>query len=692
MRAFDRGSRARVLVAIVVLASAWTSASGAASAQLGGRAVIEPGREEEVVQLFAPHALGGEVVAGWRLAGISIREDHIVASLEGPEGTAATVRLDHPDVVRSEVRSLSFAITTDPAEGPAGAALAALTAAVQRNDQRSFWRTRESSSFGRVGGATRTLALDGIVLGLFALGLLLALVASQLRGAPRWALPALLGIVLGGGALRVALSPVAALGVWPYTRVLRFGAMIFEGPVLAWLTEALSASVYLTELLFTTNLIVATLTPLAAYAHAHYVLRDARAALACAALFALFPNHIRFSSSEVEFILSLALSSATLAFLHGALSERSRPLHVLSSVVLPIALYASIVTRELNIILVPLLIAAALMLRGDAPRARLAIVLGGIAIGAVLGVGHLMTFYPDQVREGLSVRTVVSAVGAFFSLHHNTLINPRVTPPGITALAVLGAVWMWRSGERRHAAFLLGWFGAYFVAHSYVLPGELAMQARYHLHLAPPVLLLAAAAIVALWDRRRRVAWVAIAYVAVAPLLHADFIRDTAFNDVREFAFLRSARERLPEGCTVLEFQGAFDYDVRFVRMGAILESGERRQRWTVLPAGAVPGSGGGDPLRAGIRDLVADPPECLAYYESLNCWAMKERDEPIAPACAALRELAPLEVLARTRFESRPYDENLARGFGPGLEALTLTLYRVRPRARADAPPTGDR
>ena len=673
----------------LVLAVAWlVTFVSTAHAQLG-RHVIEAGREAEVVALFAPHALGAPITQTWRLAGVSVQRDHILATVEGPEGSRAGLRLDHLDAARGDVRTRSFALTREGDDPQADPALRALEDAVRRNDVRPFWHQREQLDVPEPleRGAPRRAA-DGILIALAGLALLITMVVHQLRSAPRWVGPALIGIVLGGGAIRLALSPVTALGVWPYSRILRLAAMIFEGPVLEWLGSAAGARIEYTELVFTLNLVVATLTPLAAYAHAHYVLRDPRAALACAALFAIFPNHIRFSHSEVEFVLSLALSSFALALLHAALVERARALQLLSVLALPVVLYGAIVTRELNVLLVPLCVAAAVALRGDAPRGRLVAVLVGVALGGALGIAYVLELYPMQVREGTSLGTLLNSVEALFSLRYNTLINPWVTPPGITVLAGLGAWWLWRAGERRHLMFLVGWLAFYFAAHSYVLPSQVEMQARYHLHLATPLLLLAAPAIVRLWDEKRRIAWAVLAYLAASPLIHVGFIRDTAFNDMREYSFLRESRPLLPDGCTILEYQGLYDHDVRMARMGLVLESSARTVRWTVVPAGAEH-EGGSDPLRPEVRALLADPPECLVYYEGIQCWAVKDVSEPIAPACAALRDLAPLEELAHTTFESRVYDENLARGFGPDLDRLTLTLYRVRPRpSRAPSTP----
>src|SRR5690606_37030323 len=151
------------------------------------------------------------------------------------------------------------------------------------------------------------------------------------------------------------------------------------------------------------------------------------------------------------------------------------------------------------LLIVPLLFASALLLRGDAPRTRLLVAFAGISLGAAAGFfGYLLPMHADNMREGLHVRTMINGVRAFFDLRLNTLLNPRITPPLFTVLATAGVWVLGRNRLRRHVTLLVGWFAAYFVCHSFVLPTEPAMQARYHLHLAPPLVLLAAPAIVAL--------------------------------------------------------------------------------------------------------------------------------------------------------------------------------------------------
>jgi hypothetical protein len=669
--------------------------------------VIEPGREPEIVALFAPYALGEDVTPGLRLMWIKVEPTHIRAIVEDAGGPVATLRLDHtsraPKDGRIGERSESFVLSGEP---PGHPVLERLAGAVRGNDRGGFWRVDAPVGPGQSGPPqgpgiltldAGTWYTDGLVLGVGVLGLLIALVRRQLRDTPRKVGWALAGIVLGGAALRLLLAPEAALGAWPYSRIIYLSTFLHGSPTLGAVTEALGARIHLTDLIFRSNLVIAIFTPLALFAHAHYVLKDHRAALAAAALIAVLPNHIHFSRSEVEFIPSITLSSIAFALVHAALDEPSRTARWAATALLPPLTIAALWTRPLNVLLVPLLLASAIALRpASAPRPRVAVVVSLIVGCGVAGVfGHLLPIYGREVNDGLRLGTAWNSVIVLFSPSHNTLINPRITPLGITALAIVGFVGLWRRGERRHAGFLAGWLAFYFITNSYVMPTEPAMQARYHLHLAPPLVLLAAPGLVDIYRQRPRLGIAACVYLAACPLLHSSYVRDTAFNDAREFAFVREARDQIPDGCTILEYTGpgVGDHDARFARMGAVLDRGKLDTRWRVVPAGGPlgpppaegqPADPGHDPLRPEARALLANPPECLMIYEGLPCLSEKPPGEPTAPACAALRDDPRVERVATERFESRPYDDNLTKGFGPDLREIGLTLYRVGPSRAA--------
>lgn len=107
--------------------------------------VIGPGREGDVLALFAPYRLGDEVAAGWRLGGVNIEARRVVATLSPPEGEAATLTLELADRPDARARSASFALMRGgAAEG--AAALDALERAVREHDHGGIAATPAASS------------------------------------------------------------------------------------------------------------------------------------------------------------------------------------------------------------------------------------------------------------------------------------------------------------------------------------------------------------------------------------------------------------------------------------------------------------------------------------------------------------------------------------------------------------------
>ncbi len=108
-----------------------------ASAQAG--AVIERGREADVLALLAPHRLGAEVREGWKLWNVRIGSREIEIELRSPTDARAGLRLvewsNHAE------RSASFGIVIENDAG-SSAAIGAVVAAIKRNDRGGFWRAR----------------------------------------------------------------------------------------------------------------------------------------------------------------------------------------------------------------------------------------------------------------------------------------------------------------------------------------------------------------------------------------------------------------------------------------------------------------------------------------------------------------------------------------------------------------------
>ena len=646
---------------------------------------IEAGREAEVLALFAPIALTGEVAPGWRLMDVQIESRVVRCLLVGPADAKATLSLDHPSRAPDAPRSKSFSLVSEG--GAAGdPAVAALRARVIANDPGGFWRVRLPPAQKAAAEARRATVhplrawlTDGIVLLVALTALTFVLVWRELRGQPRWMAWSIVVVFVVGLALRLVISIDTALDVWPYSRLLPLARLTFEGPALAWVSRARGLTLPLTDVVFATNLAVAVLTPLAMFTHARPLLRDPRTALAAVAIFAFAPGHLRFSHSDTAFIPALMLSSLTFGLVHRAARDESRAFRIAALVVLPLLQLVTLATRPLNVLFLPLYYAQLFWLDdGRVPLARRVVV---AAVTTAVGVGF---FFSSGVAE--PGQTVVRAADwglpwrvarALVTPRWNTLLHPLVTPPGLLVLSIFGVVVLARRKERRRAWFLLGWAFLFFAGHAVVLPDVVEMQARYQLHLIVPVAMLAAIALFELYQRRRRVAVVAACYLGLSPLLHLRFERDVAFNDVREFDFVRSMRARVPEGCTVLEHVDG-DQETRFSRIGLALDRGVVRQRFRVQPIGADRG----DAVREEAQALLAEPPRCLVYYEGLSCKFDKRVDEPIARACRDVAAALPWVQLGAVRFPSRPYDGNLSRGLGPLDRELTLTLYE-----RATAP-----
>lgn len=672
------------------------------------RPVIVPGREDEILGLLDPHALGDELRPGWTLHSFEIHDSTIDVWIAGPAETYARVALDHPEFGPDGARRIDgFALTI--AEQPPGseASVAELVAAIERNDDGSFWRTdvvyahetREHPlpiDHGLVRWAS-----DGLLLvGLFSL-VLLGLVALQLRGAATWMRWSLLAIVVVGALLRLGLSPEAPLGVWSYTRIPLSAMLIYEGPLLALVHPQ---QVWMSELILDSNLYFSLLAPLAAYVHARVLLDDQRAALVVAGILACLPLHLRFSHTDAAFIPSITVSSLVFTLIYVATREPNRALGWLAVVAIGAPLALVYHMRPLNIMYCPLLLATVFVERGihgdkrPVAKGRTAAVFVVIAAVTVLGAYWLLRSNSDKVGEGLTLHTLVSAARVMLNPGWNMLLNPVFTPPGLTLLAGLGAVDLWRRGNRGLFWFLIAWLLGFLVAHAYFVPMSKYMQARYHLHLIVPFMLLAACGVEAAlrWLARNREqhAWLAgrrdqaiiaamLAYVLASPLIHLHAVRHVDFNEVHEWRFVHSLRDTIPPQCTIIEYVG-IGADSRFDRVGSYVEAGIQHTSWTVLEI-PLPGIDADVELTefempADVRAMLDEPPACLYWYDGLPCVAFKPPNQPTAYACQAIEGFVRLEQVAATSHASHPYDESLGVGLGDR-ETIDLRLFRAHRR-----------
>lgn len=639
----------RWAIALAFAVSAWLGTASHARAQAHA---IGPGHEARVLALFAPYTLGGEVATGHRLWGVAIERTRVNVTLRAADGREATLALQHPDdTIRPDGRSRSFAIVHGSEPGDAAqAARRALAAAVVRNDTGGFWEETAGTSTE----VTSPLA-DGLAQIAFLALLSVLLAARLLAGEPRRLAAGLAVTVIAGALVRLALSPQTFLGAWPWSRLYPHARAVAEGPWLTAIAAHTGHTVYLTDVMLWTSFAYAVLMPLALFAHATYLLRDARAGLAAAFAVAFLPQHIRFSISEDGFVGSLLLTSLAFAMIHGFLRDRARGVRWLLLLALPAVLYPGYLLRPLNILFIVVYTAAILLLHGDtAPRVR-----RGLALAVVLGVGGaaLVRFFAQHeqtVAQLTPFEWFESVLRVLAVPRLLVLTDPTSTPPALLVLAVVGAVLAWRAGERRLVAYLLGWLLLFVVAHAVVV--QESMQARYHMHLVVPFLLLGALAVPRLAARFRPWLVVAGISIAVAPWLHRGFLGDVDYTEQHEYAFVRRARDRVPEGCTVLEYTGGRrDADeLRFSRIGQLARTdGARRFRVVgIFPEGRT---GENQPS---LDALLASPPPCLYLYEGLACSAWRASGEDYAAGCLALRErlraTPVLEASARVRLYDR--------------------------------------
>lgn len=671
------------------------------SAASASRPVIPPEREQDIAALFAPHQLGDELAAGWTFHSFSIDHATVVVWVAGPGFGKARLfgllTLDHPDYAPPDSRRVgSFALTI--VEQPVGseAALAALAEALARNDEGRFWAEHgalagDGEPKSRFPDGWVGWSRDGLLALLVLVVSMLVLLGHTLReagGRARLVAGVLLAIVVVGALLRVTLTPLATLEPWSYQRFMFVARLIYEGPALAHLQ---TGPAYATDVITATVLASALLAPPAVFVFARSLLADDRAALACAGIVALLPLHIRFSHGDVASIPSLTIAALTFALAQAAVRAPQARWWFIALPGFVVGLSFAFLLRPLNILYAPLVLAAVYVDQGvhveRPPLSRLrfaGLALVVVALVAFVGVPHLLGQYEQQVREGLSLRTIGSALRVLFSFEFNTLLNPRFTPPGLTVLAIYGAWTLARRKRWRLFALLVGWLLASLGTHAYVVPHSPYMQARYHLHLVVPFVCLAACGLEALLERirehplRKPITAATLAYLLASPLLHLGFIRDVAFNDQREWAWVHGLRDTIEPECTILEYGGRAA-GARFERVGAYVDASMPHSRWTVIELSEP--REGGPLLDDEVRELLADPPACTYWYEGMTCYGNRPAGSSIAPLCDAIPGFVSLEEVERLEFVSRPYDENLAVGLVED-ETIVLRLHRVHRRA----------
>ncbi|NUO52923.1 MAG: hypothetical protein HOV80_29100 [Polyangiaceae bacterium] len=640
--------------------------------------VIEEEREADVQALFEPYRLGAEVSPGWRLWTISIEPTQIVVGLQGPEQARAELTLVHHAARgASAERTASFAVDLGAAPVPAAAtAQRELVAALRKNDDGRFWRAIRPLPVGRGQGSGtplfgRLLAFDGLVLlvGLFAI--VIALAVRLLWVAPRWVKWAVPAATLAGLLLRVALAPPALLGAWPWSRTSPHVRTLFESRLFDALARDAGHVVYMTDLSLDVGLFYAALTPLVLFSHATQLLRDARAGAFVAFAVAFSPHHIRFSRCEDAFVPSIVLTSTAFALLHTLLRERSRSFRIVAGLLLPIVLWPAYLLRPLNILFLGIYLFAASVLHPDeAPRGRRVLAIGIVGIVGVLAVAEFFSVHGTTIGDATtsSGQWLLGVPQVLISPDLNLLLQPAFTPPVILVAAGVGVWALFRRGQRRLAWFLIVWLSAFFVTHAYVV--DAAMQPRYHLHLLVPTLLLAAVGALEIAKRSRPAIGLLCGTAIVTPFLARNAIADVGSADTREYSFVRSIRDTIPEDCAVIEYIGDENAkDARFGRIG-LRTGAPTHQRFRSV---AVTRADGPNALVDAVRH---ENDGCVFVYEGLACWGGKDPSEPYAPACAALDAMK-LPSVAEEHVPARVYERRVLEGLGTGQGSLRLRMMR---------------
>jgi hypothetical protein len=399
--------RRHTAYAALLLAAALLAATAPARAELPDLApcaapaarqpIIEPGRERQIRALFAPHQAGAPLTdapGAPIFRAIRTQHDAIDALLEAPDGRPLgalrlRARACEPDAPRT---TASFALTLLAPEAAPDAER--LAAAVTANDPGDFYSAFAAAPPSPAAAAAATAQLAAappepaapfnasqlalaVILALAALTLLLDAPALRrdlgLTGRPGLLTAAALAALTAAAlALRLAADPTflreayALPNVHALTSPIRWQSPITDYPqgsdlMTALIGPLLAENPY--DAWFLAHVTYGTLTVLAAYALGTALTSRRRTGLITAALFALWPHHIRFSASEsthVAFVLW-----ATVALALAALAARNGRLRTFAALTATTA--AAVITRPEAALFVP---ACALLALSHGPGVR----------------------------------------------------------------------------------------------------------------------------------------------------------------------------------------------------------------------------------------------------------------------------------------------------------------------------------
>lgn len=630
-------------------------------AAFAARHVVPAGREQQILALFLPYTLGGEVSPGFRLWTVSIEKKHIRVGVSDKSSDECGFVLRHPsdDAESDDVnvsqhfvarRERSSKQGVDCEKAGFNAPIDLLVQSIRSHEAYSPWqevysgtsvpKTTEPNAWGPI---------DGIAAYAFMVLLAALLSWRLLRKAPKHYYLALAGILVFGLLVRFKYSPVAFLAPSPWARIVPNVRAVMDGPILHAVALHEGHGFWLTDVISWTNLAYAVATPLVFFAHASYLVRDIRVGLFAAFLLAALPQHIRYSQCEDAFVPSMLISSLSFALLHAWLRDRSTAVRCIAMCTLPVTLYMGYLIRPLNPIFFVLYTVAIFYLHTSTTtstrRWTAFAILAGVAI---LAIPTWLTLHSSAAAKSLPmVRWIPDVASAFLIPRLFVLTDPYATPMVLMLLAVIGVRMTWRTEHRKVMLFLLLWVTIFTVAHAVVL--EPAMRPRYHLHIVPPFLFFAAMALASIekWSKNTRTALLVV--VAMSPIVHREFIADVSFTDVQEHAFVLRAREIIPKGCSVVETSSEdHGLAVRFARIGHVVggEFTSPIKSIVFLPDGSLLNA----PTKSTINDVVSNPPDCLYLYEGLECWRGRGPTEAYSSLCTELSQrLQTIPVMTET-------------------------------------------
>ena len=652
---------------------------------------LPAGQENAVIQLLHPYPLGGEVTPGYKLWTISIQPSSITIGIQGANGSESQFQLIHPkdaNTKHDKPLSTNFAIRqTREYDAQVTEALIKLQQAIEKNDQLSLWVITEpdsnpgTSSRGwrrPAAGSLHSLGdFDGMVILLFITFVGITLAYKLLRKSPRWMRLTLVVIIIMGMFIRLGISPVSFLGAWPWARLAANVRNVAEGPFLHWIATKLGRGFYLTDVISWTNFAYASLMPLILFSHATYLLRDPKAGLFAAYAVAFLPQHIRFSRAEDAFIPSLLLTSTAFALIHCWLRDRSTPFRFFALAMLPFVLYVGYLLRPLNMLFVIVYMAAIILLHPHVTT--LARKWTAVAVVLTLWLFVLPVFVQmntEPLSEAIYVHTwIFRSVSAFLIPKMFVLTDLQITPLVFLLLASIGIFLAFRRIKTRITVFLVGWLCLFTIAHAYVMEPE--MRPRYHMHLVVPFILLGAIAASWMYRRYRGTVYILIAFGALSPLIHYGFITDVSYTEMQEHAFVLRAREQIPEGCTVLEYFNEENrtHSLRFGRIATIVGDDSRHSKFRELHVDKLKSNLVEDYLESTIKP---NPPECLYFYQGLECWYAKKPEENIPQVCERIRGELKAEIIETQTVPLKLYDLANTIPSTNGMDQITFYLAKV--------------